>query len=77
MLELGIARAMARCGGAEGLDLLVAYLDDIRALLAERAHSELIDLTGVDHGKDASAWTAWLEANRTLLQRTQLLPVAT
>lgn len=64
ILELGIARAMARCGSRDGLDLLVAYLDDVRGLLAERAHDELIDLTGVDHGKDASAWTTWLANNR-------------
>lgn len=63
MLELGIARGLARCGNPEGYDVLVGYLDDVRALLAERAHSELIDLTGVDHGKDAAAWTAWLLAN--------------
>lgn len=36
-----------------------------RALLAERAHSELIDLTGVDHGKDAPAWAGWLVEHRS------------
>lgn len=60
MPEIGIARALARCGSAEGFVGRVAYLDDVRALLAERAHSELIDLTGVDHGKDAPARTARL-----------------
>jgi ribulose 1,5-bisphosphate synthetase/thiazole synthase len=64
MLELGVARALARCGSREGFNVLVVYLDDVRALLAERAHSELIDLTGGDHGKDASAWTGWLESNQ-------------
>lgn len=73
MLELGIARAMARRGSPEGLDLLVEYLDDVRALLAERAHSELIDLTGVDHGKDASAW---LGASRSALHLADAIPMA-
>jgi len=65
MLELGIVRALARCGSNQGFIVLIAYLDDVRALLAERAHSELIDLTGVDHGKDAAAWTAWLKRDRS------------
>lgn len=74
MLELGVARAMALCGSPEGFDLLVAYLDDVRALLAERAHSELIDLTGVDHGKDADAWTSWLEVSHSATHHTNTAP---
>jgi len=66
MLELSIARALARCGSPNGYGLLVTYLDDVRALLAERAHSELIDLTGVDHGKNASAWVTWLSIDRLM-----------
>lgn len=76
MLELGIARAMARCGSPDGFDLLVDYLDDVRALLAERAHSELIDLTGVDYGKDAVAWASWLKASRSTLHIADTAPVA-
>lgn len=75
MLELGVGRAVARCGSAEGFDLLVAYLDDVGALLAERAHRELIDLTGVDHGKDASAWRTWLSANWSSLLYAQTEPI--
>ncbi|HYH11315.1 MAG TPA: FAD-dependent oxidoreductase, partial [Thermomicrobiales bacterium] len=56
MLEVGIGRALARCGGLEGYEVLIDYLADVRALLAERAHSELIDLTGQDFGKRAGAW---------------------
>lgn len=63
MLELALARGLARCGGGDGYRLLIAYLDDVRALLAEAAHSELIALTGVDRGKDAAAWTGWLAAH--------------
>ena len=60
MLELGIARGLARCRSPEGYDVLIAYLDDVRALLAERAHSELLDLAGVDFGKNGTAWRSWL-----------------
>ena len=60
MLELAIARASARCGDRDGYTTLIAYLGDVRALLAEPAHDELIDLTGQDFGKDTTAWTDWL-----------------
>jgi hypothetical protein len=65
MLELAIGRALARCGSAEGVEILVAYLNDSRALLAEGAHSELLAISGCDHGKDAHAWTAWLRKRKT------------
>lgn len=58
MMELMLARALARCGSARGFELLLEYLDDVRAPLAERAHSHLVDLTGKDFGKDAPAWLA-------------------
>jgi HEAT repeat protein len=57
MLELMLARALARCGAEEGIETLVAYLDDTRALLAEQAHDHLIALTGLDGGKNAEAWS--------------------
>ena len=77
MLELGIARALARCGSPGGFQVLIAYLDDARALLAGRAHSELIDLTGVDHGKDASAWPDRMaEHHLTLAPTPDRSPVA-
>ncbi|HET8629740.1 MAG TPA: FAD-dependent oxidoreductase [Thermomicrobiales bacterium] len=60
LLELAIGRALARCGGAEGLRILAAYLDDRRALLAEQAHEELRAITGRDFGKDAAAWGDWI-----------------
>lgn len=60
-------QAMARCGASEGFHLVVAYLNDARTLLAERAHSQLLDHTGVDHGKDASAGTVCLVDQRVSL----------
>jgi HEAT repeat protein len=57
LLELMLARALARCGAPEGVDTLIDYLDDVRALLAEAAHDYLVVLTGMDMGKDRSGWT--------------------
>jgi hypothetical protein len=60
-LELLIGRALARCGSPEGYLVLINYLDDVRALLAEHAHAELAAITGEDFGKSPSTWSAWLE----------------
>jgi hypothetical protein len=68
-LEVVIGRALARCGSADGYIVLISYLNDNRALLAEHAHSELAAITGADFGKDSSAWSGWLEANADDLPR--------
>jgi hypothetical protein len=68
MLELAIGRALARCGSARGYEILIGYLDDNRALLAEGAHAELIALTRHDDGKDRQAWSRWLATARESLQ---------
>ena len=62
-LELVIGRALARCGSPDGYVILISYLTDSRALLAEHAHTELAAITGENHGKDAQAWSRWLEFN--------------
>jgi ribulose 1,5-bisphosphate synthetase/thiazole synthase len=61
MLELGIAKAMARCGGQKGYEVLIDYLDDNRAALAEQAHLNLCRITGVNYGFDRASWLRWLE----------------
>jgi HEAT repeat protein len=65
MLELMLARALARCGAGEGIWTLIQYLDDSRALLAEQAHDHLVAITGVDLGKDRDAWRAWIQSSET------------
>lgn len=61
-LEVVIGRALARCGSPAGAAILIDYLSDARALLAEHAHDELLDISGQDLGKDADGWRAWLTA---------------
>jgi hypothetical protein len=67
-LELLIGRALARCGSPEGYVLLIGYLQDVRALLAEHAHGELVAASGRDFGKDMAAWGQWLEAQAEHLE---------
>jgi flavin-dependent dehydrogenase len=67
-LEVVIGRALASCGSPEGVIVLIDYLRDVRALLAEQAHSELIRISGQDLGKDISAWSRWLEQNGEMLK---------
>ncbi len=62
LLELAITRALARCGSPKGVAVLIGYLNDVRALLAEQAHSALIAATGRDFGKNGARWTDWLDA---------------
>lgn len=66
MLELAIGRALLRCGSPAGAAILIDYLADGRALLAEAAHSELSAVTRQDFGKEGAAWTVWVagEAGR-------------
>jgi len=67
-LEVVIGRALARCGSPAGLVILINYLDDVRTLLAEHAHDHLVAVAGQDFGKDAAAWTHWLEMEGDTLQ---------
>jgi hypothetical protein len=60
-LEVVIGRALSRCGSPDGVVTLINYLTDVRALLAEQAHDELVAVSGQDFGKDQTAWSQWLE----------------
>lgn len=68
MLELCIARALARCGSKKGYTILISYLEDTRALLAEQAHTELKNITGQDYHKNIDAWKSYLESVQHSLQ---------
>ena len=60
-LELLIARCLARCGNPGGYLSLIDYLQDVRGMHAEHAHTELINITGKDFGKNQARWADWLE----------------
>ena len=62
-LELLTARCLARCGSPDGYISLIDYLQDARAMHAEHAHTELINITGKDFGKNQARWADWLEQN--------------
>ena len=59
LLELIIGRALARSGSVEGLHILIEYLDDMRAVLAEFAHTTLIRITSQDFGKVKPEWSTY------------------
>jgi hypothetical protein len=67
MLELGLGKALARCGSSAGYRILIDYLTDNRAALAEQTQTNLIRLTGRDFGKSQAAWSQWLRADQFLL----------
>ena len=73
LIEVTIARALARLGDADGYDVLMEYLDDNRANLAEFAHMSLEELTGCNNGKDARLWRQWLSATKGSLKPVPML----
>jgi ribulose 1,5-bisphosphate synthetase/thiazole synthase len=73
LIEVTIARALARLGDAGGYELLMEYLDDNRANLAEFAHMSLEELTGCNNGKDARLWRQWLSVARNSLKPMPLV----
>lgn len=73
LTEITIGRTLAALGDAEGYEVLIDYLDDVRANQAEFAHMTLEQMTGLDLGKNPKAWSAWLEANRESLRPVPLV----
>ena len=69
-LEVVIGRALARCGSPSGIIILIDYLEDVRALLAEQAYSELVAITRQDFGRNTAAWSHWLEMEGEHMQPT-------
>jgi hypothetical protein len=73
LVEVTIARTLARLGSAEGYETLIDYLDDNRASLAEFAHMSLEEVTGCNNGKDTQAWRRWLAGARDSLKPIPLV----
>ncbi len=59
-LELVIGRSLARCGSRGGYDILIEYLEDVRAVLVAHARAELTAIAGRDGGRAVAAWRRWL-----------------
>lgn len=61
LMELILGRSLARSGSAEGYEILIEYLDDMRGVLAEFAHNALVKITQLDdYGKNKEEWSSWL-----------------
>ncbi len=58
-IELTVARTLARCGGIEGVNRLIDFLDDIHYILSKNAYDELVEICGVDFGFDSARWRDW------------------
>jgi ribulose 1,5-bisphosphate synthetase/thiazole synthase len=73
LVEVTIGRGLASLGDAEGYEILIDYLNDIRANQAEFAHMTLQQLTGIDNGKRPKAWSQWLAGAKDTLKPIPLL----
>lgn len=72
LMELILGRALARSGSAEGYEILIEYLDDMRAVLAEFSHNTLVKITNCDFGKNRDEWSRWLITNNDRLNPVAL-----
>jgi hypothetical protein len=64
MLELGIGRALARCGSESGYEILITYLIDTRSLLAKNALQELQRISGKNYENNQKQWSKWLHEEK-------------
>lgn len=72
LIELILGRALARSGSAQGYEVLIEYLDDMRAILAEFAHTTLVKITDHDFGKSKNHWSRWLRSKGDKLEPVAL-----
>jgi ribulose 1,5-bisphosphate synthetase/thiazole synthase len=73
LTEVTLGRALGSLGDPGGYEILIDYLDDNRANLAEFAHMTLEQLTGRGNGKIPQAWRQWLAENKGSLKPIALL----
>lgn len=73
LIELTLGRGMAYLGDPEGYQVLISYLNDNRANLAEFAHLTLEQLTGLNLGKNQEFWTQLLTESKGFLKPLPLL----
>jgi flavin-dependent dehydrogenase len=73
LMELILGRALSCCASPKGYEILIEYLDDMRAVLAGFAHETLITLSGKDFGKDKVKWNKWLASKNGKLSPVPIL----
>ena len=73
LVEVTLGRGLASLGDPEGYEILINYLDDNRANLAEFAHMTLQQMTRLDNGKNPKLWSQWLAGARGSLKPIPLL----
>ncbi len=66
-LELFLAAAAARSGSRKGVNILMAYLNDIHSDFRKFAGKELNEIYGIDNGYDLSAWESTMKKYRNKL----------
>ncbi len=71
-LRMALARALTRCGAADGALELCDFLDEARVCLARAARAELVAATGQDFGFAAKSWLAWLRQHGQTLKPNPL-----
>jgi hypothetical protein len=72
-LRLALARALTRCGDAEGAQVLSAFLREARVCYARAARAELVAATGQDFGFEVAAWQTWLRQHGDKLKPNPLV----
>jgi hypothetical protein len=73
LIELTLGRGMAHLGDPKGYEVLIAYLSDNRANLAEFAHMTLEQITGLNLGKNPELWQQFLAGAKGTLKPVALL----
>lgn len=73
LIELTLGRGLAHLGDSEGYEVLISYLNDNRANLAEFAHMTLEQLTGLDLNKNSRLWEQFLTGAKGSLKPIPLI----
>lgn len=73
IIELTVGRGLAHLGDPEGYEVLISYLEDNRANLAEFAHMTLEHLTDLNLGKNPQLWKMFLAGSKGKIKPVPLL----
>jgi len=71
-LRMALARALTRCGSADGALALCEFLDEARVCQARAARAELAAATGQDFGFATDPWRDWIRQHGQTLKPNPL-----